>query len=560
MPKLKTSKKKTDQKTGYEVKRVKRLVLYVIGKSSVPLSAYDIQKNVVKQMPGYDKQRYSYTVLKQLVSHQREIPYELLFRLDDFFDSENSVRVIPNDDVKNMLIRRVIRNVFKSYWYLLEGNEEEWECSIPPIEENKVLVIRIKHKKEQGTALKFVFRQMKESNRLSSRLYYKRKKIPLREIREKGTTKIYSIVHFPYLHLKQYLDEVPKRSLKFTKFSNKPIHDIGMQHIASKVSSQKDIQFVLNLRGLLYYMLLNEGKSEITYRQTNEVIETLTQIDTYHDLDEEFKAMDSVRPGITVGNKIPIKTSNNKIKERFPFLSRYNEFKECLPINFAVDILREIAIDLQDKLEKMNIFDLKYEVTQKFFENIEASIWGVDGNIFPSEPIILSMNPNFKRIRSAYMNYQHEISTYIKTRKEKEIKILEKRERNARDEIEILDFKLKILEYLENETKDIISITEITESNISKETCRGLTGTQINILKNICEFERPDYQFGWHHLFKRTLIEDIQKAVSSEIEYATVKRILMEKGNYEEGVIEEVANLVKYNNLYHKDNTNLSKI
>ena len=126
MPKSTRSKKKTDQKSGYESHKVKKLVLYVVGKNTVPLSAYDIQKNVVDQMPGYDQQKHTYTVLKQLVPHQQETPYELLFQLKDFFDTENKIKEIINDEDKNKLKSKLIRNAFKSYWFLLDGKEEDW--------------------------------------------------------------------------------------------------------------------------------------------------------------------------------------------------------------------------------------------------------------------------------------------------------------------------------------------------------------------------------------------------------------------------------------------------
>jgi len=48
MPKSTISKKKTDQKAGYEIHLVERLILYVTGKTPAPLSGYDIEKEVTR--------------------------------------------------------------------------------------------------------------------------------------------------------------------------------------------------------------------------------------------------------------------------------------------------------------------------------------------------------------------------------------------------------------------------------------------------------------------------------------------------------------------------------
>lgn len=546
MPKKSRFKKKTDQKSGQEFQKVERLVLYAIGKSRIPLSTYDIEKEVVKQIPGSDQQKYTYVTINQLVPHE-QVPYIRLFSINDFFDCENSIKEIPNDDERNRLNKRVIHKVFESYWRLLGGKEDDWECSIPE-RDKEVFVINIKHRrKEKKTLLRFVFRKKGDSNQLSSSLFYNNNEIRLCEVRSKGTTKIYSVENFPYLHLKHHLDEVPKCSNSDVEFSNGLSSAFDIYQISARDSPREDSQFILNLRGLLRYVLLNVRKTETEYRQINEVIETLAQVDRYHDLEEEFEAMDPVKPGFTVGNKIFLekKTSNYKIKVRFPFLSYYNEYKECLPLNFAVNTLYEIAIDLQNKLEEMNIFDLKYEVTQKFFIETENEIWGSSDILF-FKPVILKMDASLNTIRTAYNNYQHEICTYLKVRKEKEIKILEKRERKIQEELKIVEFRQKVLSYIENEDKDIISTSEILRSISPDVDHRGLTGTQFNIIKNICEFKRRDYQYSRFNLFKRSLIEEIDKLLTSDMDYETVKKIMKKKGVHDENVLTEILNLNNY--------------
>ena len=211
----------------------------------------------------------------------------------------------------------------------------------------------------------------------------------------------------------------------------------------------------------------------------------------------------------------------------------------------------EIAIELHSKLEELNFIDLKYEVTQRFFGKIEDFIWGHPRLI--AEPVILSTNPAFKSIRTAYWNYQHEIRTYLKLRKEREIKILEKSEGNIKEEFEILEFRQEVLEHIENEPKDIIASNEIVHFNNWGKINHGLTGTQINIFNDICKFRRRDYQFGGQHLFKRSFIEEIEKLLVPETDYEIVKKILMKKGIHKEDVLTEILELAKYNINFDKE-------
>lgn len=74
----------------------------------------------------------------------------------------------------------------------------------------------------------------------------------------------------------------------------------------------------------------------------------------------------------------------------------------------AVDILIEIATDLQRRQGKMNIFDLKYEVTQCFFEGIEISFSGFYFQ-FSLDSVVVNRELDFKTMNNAYRNYQNEV-------------------------------------------------------------------------------------------------------------------------------------------------------
>lgn len=94
--------------------------------------------------------------------------------------------------------------------------------------------------------------------------------------------------------------------------------------------------------------------------------------------------------------------------------------------------------------------------------------------------------------------------------------------------------------------KDFISISEVIPSNNGDMINRGLNGTQINIIKDICKSHIHKYHFGWEYLFKESFIEEIEKLLVPEMDYETVKKILMEKGIYEEGILTSILELTKY--------------
>ena len=76
-------------------------------------------------------------------------------------------------------------------------------------------------------------------------------------------------------------------------------------------------------------------------------------------------------------NDIELKRESNgllyTIKENFPFLSIYFErFHQACRKDFVTSCLKKIAKDLEYKLDDIQIKELKYIVTHKFFSEIES--------------------------------------------------------------------------------------------------------------------------------------------------------------------------------------------
>ena len=173
-----------------------------------------------------------------------------------------------------------------------------------------------------------------------------------------------------------------------------------------------------------------------------------------------------------------------------------------MPKRYAANILIEAAKELEGKLETMDIPRLKYEVTSRFFIEIEKYFW--EGYI---KPAIINLKTQITdrdiipdELFTILKNFQEENRNYLKGWKEKELqdhlKITEYyNEQNYKNEL-----KRKILKFLDNTDKSIISLKEIVDPNDLRYPF-GISGSEISVIKEICEDYRPDYETRYRTLF-----------------------------------------------------------
>lgn len=151
----------------------------------------------------------------------------------------------------------------------------------------------------------------------------------------------------------------------------------------------------------------------------DKTIETLSECDKYVSIkDKEFK------DNSTEYGQDLFRTWNYQIKENFPFLSFYNDIKKVLPEKFAAKLLKDIALELQNRLEGTDIEDLKYEVTNRYYHAIANYFWSMNNPI--GVPLILSRGRINLESRMMILKYQLEILRYLNHRKQKEILYSEK--------------------------------------------------------------------------------------------------------------------------------------
>ena len=144
------------------------------------------------------------------------------------------------------------------------------------------------------------------------------------------------------------------------------IHDSRTASDSQKGTLRK---YSLNIRGLMLLLLTEEDSEKI-----NCVIKNLARMD----------------------NDIELKRDSNgllyTIKENFPFLSIYFErFHEACRKDFVTSCLKKIAKDLKYKLDDIQIKELKYIVTHKFFSEIEDREYNGTGGLI-SKRLILDLD------------------------------------------------------------------------------------------------------------------------------------------------------------------------
>jgi hypothetical protein len=556
---LKNSEKNTEKKAR-NYHDIRKLVLYQIGKSPKPLLVTEVEKNIIKDGPAKDKtketSRYVYAVEKFYfpISLSEYSPSNLLFTSNDFlrehsFTNSNEYHIKIDDEFKNKLKRRLFAN-YKDYFYCKDENDvrhsiKEVDLNIKDLkcfDENNhpVIEIKIENKKaiinNKSNYIKILINNLgsvkKENideNTFNIRFYIKSLSAD-----KESALKIYS-------KMEKYnsKDSSSKKILKIKKLqvsidNYKPNYiDAPLIHLPKKLDSSKKrprLKYVLNLRGLIYFLLLCDRKKKRDVRMLNEIIENISASDAYTDLNEEvyrkcvgFK-VEQFRGGKLVKEQRkyePIVPPHKpKIKDRFPFLSFYNDYKNGLPKDFMIDFLFDICFRYRHNLKSKRIYDLKYEVTEEYLKYIRNSLY----NPLYSKISYLALE---KEQYNALKSLQDEIRTYIDKVKEMTREIEIKNEQFIEKQVKKLEFERKFFN-LVSSNEPVISISSIMPSN-------GyggyyLTGVERSVIDKFIEYGTEDsesYFFAYpHFLIKINLLKDIYQSISKSNFYDDLKNQL----------------------------------
>jgi hypothetical protein len=144
----------------------------------------------------------------------------------------------------------------------------------------------------------------------------------------------------------------------------------------------------LNSKSLLFYAL-----QENNYVEFNKSIECLSNLesDIVHETvrQRHFNEFGEEDGGIY---------HSFSFKRDFPYLSKYTLTKDYLPRNFVAKLLKETALELNNKLHDLNGEEISYEITCRLIKAIKTSIL---------------ISNDTKTRRSQIENYLREIGTYL---------------------------------------------------------------------------------------------------------------------------------------------------
>ncbi len=529
----------------YKTDNIKNLFLYCLGKSPNPLTMSEIQdaigwelegssdKNNRKEKPKF-RRNYVYKIEKKLFYESEFIPSVLIFTSDDILKYEMEEYMIH-------ISERSKEKLAKFFRLLFHIENEVYDLSFEMINDCKkekheiVKAIRISDHKSNYLRIEIntlnlqCNSQKKSLNKkpkglqkndlkmfIGSPSFVSEKELNVYKKLEKGRLAVRDYDIFPKIYLKNYIDNLsPNNSKK---------------------------QYVLNLRGLLKYLSNYKNNKSNSYKRINKMIENLARVDKYWSIEYELFGYHNIpSPEGEEKTNFILKrelTHQHNVKRGFPFLSFYNQYKDLLPKNYAAQILIDIAVNLQKKLETLEMTELKYQVTELFFEKIRDYFWESFGL---TESRIEDSKSIPESVYNILKECQNEIHYYLSQIKEMKSKIFIRQGEYYKEYNSEIELKQKILKYLDENQKPVIWIKDVLYPGDLDSTPVRLSGSQIGIIEEICESSGLDYVTNKRSfLFKQTEIEKIKGCLKSYMPLEMAKKLVFKHGISNETAIRDV--------------------
>jgi len=488
-------------------------------------------KNIIEKQKPKFRRTDVYKIEKRLFHESEFIPSKLIFTSDDFLKYEIEEYHI---DLSGEKFKEKVTKYFEGLFHIRTEisnlSFEQIDCktkghelvkSIKVSDDNSnCLWIEINISNLHSTSEK---KSVDDKPRglqaddlrmfITSPLFKSKTELNVYKKREKGRLEIRSFEIDSKIHMKNYIENVSLNDPKK--------------------------KYILNLRGLLKY--LTSYQSKTPYIKINKVIENLCQIDKYWTIENELFGFYYI-PKDTLQeteNFIPKQgLVEHRVKQGFPFLSFYNQYKHLLPNNYASQILVEISLNLKDKLETLELAELKYQTTELFFSKIHDYFWESSGF---SEPKIdnreLIPLPAYNLLKE----YQKEIRYYLSQIKEGKSRTFVKQGQYYEENVYRHELEDKISEYLYQNKKPVIWIKEILYPNDPDTIPVELTGPEISVIKETCESSGLKYVTNkGFFLFKQTFIEKIKGCLESNMPLEMAKKLVLNHGINNETAIRDV--------------------
>lgn len=158
-------------------------------------------------------------------------------------------------------------------------------------------------------------------------------------------------------------------------------------------------------KGLLLYSLLESNLDKF-----NEIMQNISGYNKYNeeDFDSHYES-EALFPNTRNQDQIR--------KTDFPFLFDYHKFKDALPQGFAFNVLKRIAMALQNSLETISSSTLKYKVTSQFFAEVRDYLWnpkafGISDIDYVNDATFMILN-NYHSVIGSYVRRKQEMLSRI---------------------------------------------------------------------------------------------------------------------------------------------------
>jgi hypothetical protein len=326
------------------------ILLENLGKSKQPMSSYQIKKEM-----GQLGSTYIYDMIDELAPTKSSIDTNLF-----------SWNAIPGTKKDHHKIIKKLYKIYKLSWLKGDGSYEYYD-NICFEKNNDSKIITIAYTSNNFVAIGLSGTQPNSAFIIIHNEGEKIKQVLLAK-QNKNNEKLdiyrqnYNPMPIRYLDItlnetaQQLISEIKSK----IRISDPQINEVELEASPEILKIKNDRQYWkygLNIRGFIRYLLGIILLEKQKRRKEKEENKQTQRKKGRKKGDRSF----NIRIAEVIDNM------SEYHRKEFPFLMYYREFVEILPRNFVIELLREIAEELQYQLESSDMDFLKYWVIRRFY-------------------------------------------------------------------------------------------------------------------------------------------------------------------------------------------------
>ncbi len=377
-------------------------LLRIVGRSSHPLSSYQIKREIEKAGLNESNSPYVYQMIKELLDikvEKREFSISWNNIPGSKIQEERLIRIL--NEVYNLILVNKSDTVF--------NKSEDGQCLTVTHGRGIKIIVTLMNRETGETTIEIenngistLVREGISFDKRHSIVHFNRsqkfedmlhrdRNHPLPYLDRTVSCKSKEVIRQKVEHRQKILDNIGRRGGVYSKFS-KETDGIDLE-LSRFLNDTRISRYSINIRGLILYLL-----GEIQLQTTDGRIRN-SRI-----------------------SKVLINLSKNYIA-KFPFLQYYNDFREefdylsilkVVPSNFEIELLKEIANELQNQVFYATEAFLNYWVTRRYSSGI-AQCFQLAFDFYNSvrKTEETSSDPTLKKFREYQLQNIRIISEYL---------------------------------------------------------------------------------------------------------------------------------------------------